>query len=223
MNSPKLVPLTTYREYLPIEMARRAADFSAEMRQRRSVRSFSPRPVPRAIIEDCLRAAASAPSGANLQPWHFVVVSDPQFKRQIREGAEKEEREFYEHRATKEWLADLAPLGTDANKAFLEIAPFLIVVFAQNYRVMPDDRKLANYYVTESVGIATGILIAALHHAGLVCLTHKPSPMGFLNEILKRPGNERPFLVLVVGYPAEDAVVPEIGKKGLQEITTWIP
>ena len=219
--SSNFVPLA-YREYSPEEMAQRAADFRAEMQQRRSVRAFSSRPVPREIIEDCLRAAGSAPSGANLQPWHFVVVSSPHLKRQIRQAAEKEEREFYHRRATPEWLADLAALGTDEHKPFLEDAPYLIVVFAQNYRLLADGRQAKNYYVSESVGIATGMLITALHHAGLVCLTHTPSPMGFLSQILGRPENERPFLVLVVGYPAADTVVPVIGKKSLAEIATFV-
>ncbi|MBI5651215.1 MAG: nitroreductase family protein [Chloroflexi bacterium] len=202
-------------------MAHRAASWRAEMQRRRTVRDFSNRPVPREIIEACLLTAGTAPSGANLQPWHFVVVRDPAIKRQIRAGAEKEEREFYTTRATPEWLADLAPLGTDADKPFLDIAPYLIVIFAEAYRVLPAGRR-ANYYVSESVGIATGLLIAALHHAGLATLTHTPSPMGFLNEILHRPKNEKPFLVLVVGYPAEDAVVPVLGKKALEEIATWV-
>jgi len=220
VDSSKFAPLTTYREYPLEEMQRRAADFRAEMQRRRTVRCFSNRSVPREIIEECVLTAASAPSGANLQPWHFVGVTDPKVKQQIRVGAEKEEREFYRHRATKEWLVDLAPFGTDADKPFLEIAPLLIVIFAQSCRVMPDGRKLANYYVNESVGIAAGLLIAAVHHAGLVCLTHTPSPMGFLNKILGRPENERPFLILVVGYPTDDVVVPTIGKKALNEIAT---
>ena len=222
MAVPQFVPLTSFREYPPEEMKQRAETFRAELQRRRSVRYFSNRSVPRAIIEDCLLAAGSAPSGANLQPWHFVVVSDPAIKRKIREGAEAEEREFYHGRATQEWLDDLASLGTDENKPFLEIAPYLIVIFAESYRVLPDDRTGKNYYVSESVGIATGMLITAIHHAGLVALTHTPSPMGFLNEILGRPKNEKPFLVLVVGYPAEDAVVPVIGKKSLDEIATWM-
>lgn len=222
MAVPQFVPLTSFREYPPEEMKQRAETFRAELQRRRSVRYFSNRSVPREIIEDCLLAASSAPSGANLQPWHFVVVSDPAIKRKIREGAEAEEREFYHGRATQDWLDDLAPLGTDENKPFLEIAPYLIVIFAESYRVLPGDRTGKNYYVSESVGIATGILITAIHHVGLVALTHTPSPMGFLNAILGRPKNEKPFLVLVVGYPAEDAVVPVIGKKTLDEIATWM-
>jgi nitroreductase len=151
-----------------------------------------------------------------------VVVADPEIKRGIREGAEQEEREFYRHRAPSDWLEALAPLGTDENKPFLETAPYLIAVFAERYGVAPDGRRMQNYYVTESVGLATGLLITALHHAGLATLTHTPSPMGFLNEVLGRPANERPFLLLVVGYPAEDAVVPDISRKRLEEITTFV-
>jgi iodotyrosine deiodinase len=222
MTEPKFVPLASYREYSLAEMKQRASAFRAEMQRRRTVRYFSPRPVPRDIIEDCLLVAGSAPSGANLQPWHFVVVGDPAIKRQIRAAAEKEEHEFYHGRATPEWLEALAPLGTDEHKPYLETAPYLIVIFAESYGLLPDGRKVKHYYVAESVGIATGMLIAAIHHAGLVSLTHTPSPMGFLNNILGRPSHEKPYLVLVVGYPAEDAVVPEIGKKPLEEITTFL-
>jgi len=221
MKAPKFLPLKTYREYLPEEMARRAAEFFAEINRRRTVREFSDRLVPLDVIEDCLRAAGTAPSGANLQPWHFVVVSDPEIKRQIREAAEEEERQFYSERAPQEWLDALAPLGTDEHKPFLETAPHLIAIFAQSYGVLPDGSHLKHYYATESVGIATGILISAIHHAGLVSLTHTPSPMGFLNELLGRPANERPFLLLVVGFPAEDAVVPDIGRKALREFVTF--
>ena len=157
-----------------------------------------------------------------MQPWHFVVVSDPAIKQRIRVEAEAEEHEFYTRKAPQEWLDALAPLGTDEHKPFLETAPYLIVVFAQSYGVLPDGRRVKNYYVQESVGIATGMLITAVHNAGLVSLTHTPSPMGFLNEILGRPANEKPFLILVVGYPAEDAVVPAIGKKPLEEIATFL-
>jgi iodotyrosine deiodinase len=220
MTEPKFIPLTTYREYPQEEMTRRAAAFLAEMQRRRTVRYFSNRPVPREIIENCLLAAGTAPSGANLQPWHFVVVSDPGIKRHIREAAEKEEYEFYHVRAPQEWLDALAPLGTDEQKPYLETAPYLIVVFAQSYGLLPDGRKVKHYYVSESVGIATGMLITAIHQVGLVSLTHTPSPMGFLNKILRRPSHEKPFLILVVGYPAEDAVVPEISKKTLDDIAT---
>ncbi|MCB9158398.1 MAG: nitroreductase family protein [Caldilineaceae bacterium] len=222
MTEPTFIPLPDYRSYPPAEMAQRAADFYAELRRRRTVRDFSERPVPREVIETCLRTAGTAPNGANLQPWHFVVVADPAVKRQIRVAAEAEEREFYSSRAPQEWLDALAPLGTDAAKPFLETAPYLIAIFAQSYGLLPDGRKVKHYYVAESVGIATGFLIAALHHAGLATLTHTPSPMGFLNEILQRPPHERPYLLLVVGYPADDAQVPAITKKPLDEIATFV-
>lgn len=219
---PSLIPLISYREYLPHEMAARAEAFYEELRLRRTVRDFSPRPIPRTVIETCLRAAGTAPNGANLQPWQFVVVTNPDVKRRIREAAEVEEREFYEHRAPPEWLAALEPLGTDWQKPFLETAPYLIVIFFKNYDVLPDGRKVKNYYAMESVGIATGFLIAALHHAGIATLTHTPSPMAFLNEILNRPKNEHPFLLLVAGYPAEGAPVPDIKKKALEEIVVFV-
>lgn len=222
MTKPKFIPLTGYREYPEEEMRRRAAEFYADMQRRRSVRDFSDRAVPRAIIEDCLRAANTAPSGANMQPWHFVVVSDPDVRRRIREAAEEEERAFYAERATSEWLEALAPLGTDEHKPFLETAPYLIAIFVQHYGLLPDGGKIKHYYAVESVGIATGVLITAIHQAGLASLTHTPSPMGFLNEILGRPENEQPFLLLVVGYPADDATVPDISKKSLEEIATFL-
>jgi nitroreductase len=203
-------------------MRARAADFLAELQRRRTVREFSSRPVPHDLIETCLRAASTAPNGANLQPWHFVAVSDPDAKRKIRAAAEEEERDFYERRAPPEWLAALEPLGTDANKPFLETAPYLIAIFYKNFDLLPDGRRVKNYYAQESVGIATGFLIAALHHAGLATLTHTPSPMAFLNQVLARPANEHPFLLLVVGYPADDARVPDIGKKPLEEIATFV-
>ena len=222
MSESAFVPLVGYREYPLEEMRRRSAGFRADMLRRRSVRQFSNRPVPREIIEDCLRAAGSAPSGANKQPWHFVVVCDPAVKRKIREAAEAEELEFYGERAPNEWLEALEPLGTDEHKPFLETSPYLIAIFAESYGIGPEGEKAKNYYVQESVGIATGVLITAVHNAGLVSLTHTPSPMGFLNEILGRPENERPFLLLVVGYPAEDALVPDIPRKHLGEISTFI-
>jgi iodotyrosine deiodinase len=220
-KEPILTDLADYQEYPVRDMRRRAAAFYADIRRRRTVRDFSPRHVPRKIIEDCLRAAGTAPNGANMQPWHFVVVSNPDIKRTIRVEAEKEEYDFYHHKAPQEWLDALAPLGTNEHKPFLETAPYLIVIFAQTYGVLPDGRKVKHYYAQESVGIAAGILITAIHHAGLVSLTHTPSPMGFLNKILRRPSNERAFLVLVVGYPAEDAMVPAITKKPLEEIATF--
>lgn len=221
MDAPRFVPLTTYREYAVEEMRRRAADFRAELERRRTVRQFSDRPVPRDIIEECLRAAGTAPSGANLQPWHFVVVSDPVLRRRIRAAAEVEERRFYAT-APLDWLDALAVLGTDEHKPYLETAPYLIVVFAQRYGLTHSGARVTHYYVQESVGIAVGLLVAAAHHAGLVSLTHTPSPMGFLNEILGRPPNERPMLILVVGYPAGDALVPTITKKSLAEIATFV-
>jgi nitroreductase len=201
-------------------MLARTTTFASELRRRRTVRHFSAEPVARELIEAAVWAAGSAPNGANLQPWHFVAISDPAIKSQIRTAAEAEEREFYANRATAEWLADLAPLGTDADKPFLETAPWLIAVFAQRWRLTPSGERRANYYVSESVGIATGFLIAALHHAGLATLTHTPSPMGFLNTILERPESEKPFLLLIVGHPADDAQVPSITKKDFAEICT---
>jgi nitroreductase len=212
------IPLPHYRGYPDDETQERAKAFADEMHRRRTVREFSPRPIPDGVIDACIRAAGSAPSGANIQPWHFVVITDPAIKARIREAAEEEEREFYANRATPEWLAALAPLGTDPNKPFLEIAPALVAIFGEAYGEREDGTKVKHYYVAESVGIATGLLIAAVHHAGLVSLTHTPSPMGFLNEILGRPARERPFLLLVVGYPAPDAVVPDITRKPLDAI-----
>lgn len=221
MNKENFVFHKDYIEYPIEEMRNRARSFYEDMKRRRTVRDFSDREVPREIIEDCIRAAGRAPNGANKQPWHFAVVSDPQVKKQIREAAEEEEREFYERRATDEWLQALAPLGTDASKPFLEKAPYLIAIFSQSYGMTDEGEKETHYYVKESVGIATGMLITAIHKAGLASLTHTPSPMGFLNEILDRPDNERPFLLLVVGFPQEDAKVPDINKKSLDEIASF--
>ncbi|MCK9192871.1 MAG: nitroreductase family protein [Nevskia sp.] len=222
MNIPQFLPLTTYQEYPQDEMQRRAHAFAEEMQRRRTVREYSDRQVPREIITEAVRAAASAPSGANLQPWHFVIVEDLAVRKQIREGAEVEEREFYSRRATPEWLAALAPLGTDENKPFLETAPYLIAVFYQRYGLDAAGQKFKTYYAPESVGIATGLLIGALHHAGLATLTHTPSPMGFLREMLHRPINESPFLLLVTGYPAENVQVPNIQRKPAAEIMTVV-
>jgi len=222
MSKHKFIPLSQYIEYDKDEMIERSRKFYNEIKRRRTVREFSDRLIPDEVIENCLMAAGTAPNGANKQPWHFVVVTNPQIKKRIREEAEKEEHEFYTNRATDEWLADLAMLETDENKPFLEVAPALIVIFGKSYDVDGQGNKLKNYYVQESVGIATGILITALHNAGLVTLTHTPSPMGFLNEILERPANERPFLILVTGYPAEGVKVPDIKKKSLDEIATFI-
>ena len=222
MSDYPTIPLSRYREYPIEEMRDRLEEFYADIDRRRTVREFSDRPVPRDIIETALRAANTAPSGANLQPWHFVVVSGAETKKKIREAAELEEQEFYTHRASEEWLAALEPLGTDEHKPFLETAPYLIAVFLQKYGELPDGRKVKHYYPTESTGLATGMLITALHRAGLATLTHTPSPMKFLNEILGRPKSERPFLLLVVGYPADDARVPDIGRKELEEFTSWV-
>jgi nitroreductase len=205
-----------------VEMQQRAAAFATALARRRSVRDFSVEPVPRALIETCVAAAASAPSGANQQPWRFVAIGDPAVKARLRIAAEAEEREFYERRAPPEWKAALAPLGTDANKPFLEAAPWLIAIFYEAYGIGPDGAREKRYYPMDSVGIATGMLIAALHLAGLATLTHTPSPMAFLNEILGRPDNERPFLLLVVGFPAQGVTVPAIAKKSLGEVLTFL-
>ncbi|MCY3856445.1 MAG: nitroreductase family protein [Rhodospirillales bacterium] len=223
MDKNPFVPLLDYREYPEAEMMQRARQFHLELKRRRTVRHFSNRSVPREVIENCLRTATTAPSGANLQPWHFVVVSDPETKRRIRQAAEEEERHFYRHRAPQEWLDALAPLGTDEHKPFLERAPYLIAIFAQKYGRLADGRRVKHYYPLESVGLATGMLIAALHVAGLATLTHTPSPMKFLNDILGRPkSSERPFLLLVAGYPDRNATVPAIGRKPLDEVVTYV-
>ncbi len=221
MNKPNFLPLTSYKKFSEEEIIIRSKDFYEDIKRRRTVRDFSDETVPREVIDNCILAAGTAPSGANLQPWHFVVVSDIKIKKQIRKAAEEEEKEFYTKRAPKEWLDALAPLGTDEHKPFLEKAPFLIAIFAKSFDVLPDGRKVKQYYSQESVGIACGILITAVHNAGLVSLTHTPSPMSFLNKILERPSNERPFLLLVVGYPEECAKVPDIKKKLLEEIVTY--
>ena len=215
------VPLD-FERLTPEEMHRRAQSFHAEISRRRTVREFSAEPVPREIIDHCLLAAGSAPSGANQQPWRFVAVQDTAVKQTIRFAAEAEEREFYERRVTDEWRAALAPLGTNADKLFLETAPWLIAVFYEAYGFAADGGKEKRYYPIDSVGIATGFLIAALHHAGLATLTHTPSPMAFLNSILGRPDNERPFVLLVVGYPVPDAQVPNIQRKSLNQIASFI-
>ena len=221
MPKPEYIPLETYQEYPQPEMVERATTFYQEIRRRRTVRDFSDRPVPREVIDQCILAAGTAPNGANLQPWHFAVVGDPAIKSEIRAAAEKEEQEFYDGRAPQEWLDALSHLGTDMHKPFLETAPYLIVVFSKAHDVREDGSKVKHYYVSESVGIATGFLIAGLHHAGMATLTHTPSPMKFLNKILGRPSNERPFVLLVVGYPADGAKVPTIEKKALNQTTTY--
>ena len=222
MSEARFVPLPGYEEWPADEMLRRARAFELDVKRRRSVRDFSERPVARELIEACLRAAGSAPSGANRQPWHFSVVADPAVKSAIRAAAEQEERRFYAERAPGDWLEALAPLGTDEHKPYLERAPCLIAIFAEAHGFTADGRRVKNYYVQESVGIATGFLIVALHQAGLATLTHTPSPMGFLNRLLGRPANERPFLLLVAGYPAPGAMVPAIEKKPLEDIASFI-
>jgi len=217
---PKFIPLV-FERLSPEEQSARAAAFLEAMRRRRTVRDFSSQPVPFSLIETAIQTAMTAPSGANRQPWRFVVVADPETKRRIREAAENEERAFYEHRAPSEWLEALAPLGTDWRKPFLEIAPYLIVVFRVDYGVATnaagEEVRSKNYYVLESVGIACGLLLSSLHLAGLATLTHTPSPMGFLSKLLNRPRNEKPYLLIPVGYPAPDAQVPDITKKPLAE------
>jgi nitroreductase len=211
-----------FERLAPAEQRTRLDAFRARMMTRRTVRHYSDEPVPQELIDNAIAVAGSAPSGANLQPWRFVVVRDPEVKRRIRAAAEVEERAFYATRAPAEWLEALAPLGTDADKSFLEIAPVLIVVFRIDYGLVRGvdgvERRIKHYYASESVGLACGMLIAALHVAGLATLTHTPSPMGFLTSILARPKNEKPFLLLPVGYPAPDAAVPAITKKRLDEI-----
>ena len=220
-ESDGFLPVPELPNYSDSERILRATRFYNQIRRRRTVRDFSDRPVPRQVIDKCVLAAGTAPNGANMQPWHFCVVLENAIKQRIRIAAEEEEREFYSSRATSAWLEDLAPLGTDSQKPFLEIAPVLIVIFAQTYRTDDDEEIKKNYYVAESVGIATGFLINALHDSGLATLTHTPSPMKFLNEILGRPKNERPYVVLVTGHPATEARVPNIQKKSLQEIATF--
>lgn len=220
MGVPELVPLAFER--LPeAEMRARARAFDGELQLRRSVRHFASDPVPREVIDDCVRAAGSAPSGAHKQPWTFVVVTDPELKRRIREAAEAEERENYGGRMNEEWLEDLRALGTTAEKAFLEVAPALIVVLRQAWGEDAGGRRRQHYYTQESVGIAAGFLLAALHHAGLATLTHTPSPMGFLARLLERPENEKPYLLIPVGYPAEGCEVPDLSRKDLEEIRVW--
>ena len=224
MNTPTFVPHSHFQEYPTEEMRERASSFYEDINRRRTVREFSDRPVPRDIIETCLLAAGTAPSGANLQPWQFVVISDPDIKKQIQVAAEEEEKAFYSGRAPAEWLEALAPLGTDEHKNFLTTAPYLIAIFAKSFDILPNGKRVKNYYVNESVGLAAGTLVTALHHAGLSSLTHTPSPMGFLNKVLDRPKNERPLILLVVGYPAEDAQIPThaMQKKSLGEIAVFL-
>ena len=219
-NSYPTIPLN-FKRITVEEMQQRAHEFRELVNQRRTVREYSEETVPIEVIENCLLAANTAPSGANRQPWHFAVVSNSEIKRKIRIGAEEEEEEFYTSRAPQDWLDALAPLGTDAHKPFLESAPYLIVIFAEKFSHDEEGKKLKNYYVTESASIATGILITALHNAGLATLTHTPSPMKFLNEILGRPTTEKPLMILVVGYPQNDTTVPAISRKPLEDFASF--
>jgi len=216
------IPYSSYKSLSIVEMQKRSEKFLHNIQRRRTIRNFSNKPVPVEIIKNCLKAAGTAPSGANRQPWHFSVISDLKTKQEIREAAENEEKKFYGGRAPDEWLEALQPLGTDEHKPFLEIAPYLIVIFSEVHGLDKQGEKINNYYVSESVGIATGILITALHNAGLATLTHTPSPMNFLRTMLNRGKNERAFLILVTGFPADDAKVPSISKKELRDYTTFI-
>ena len=211
-----------YQKYSEEEMLIRSRDFLSEISKRRTVREFSDKEIPKEVIENCIKSAGTAPSGANLQPWTFVAINDIKIKKIIREKAEEEEREFYDHRAPEDWLEAIEPFDTDANKPFLETAPWLIPIFVQKYRIEKRGEIVKHYYTSESVGIATGILINALHHCGLATLTHTPSPMNFLNEILDRPKNEKPFLLLVVGYPKAGIQVPQIIKKPLEQYSKFV-
>ena len=217
-----LIPLPHRESLNEKEMQQRAATFLAHMRTRRSVRQFSSLPIPRQVITHCLQAAGTAPSGANQQPWHFVVVEDPTCKRRIRQAAEEVERAFYTTHAPEDWLEALAPLKTNASKPFLENAPILIVAFAQRYGLTPQGETIKHYYVPESIGIAIGMLITAIHHCGLVTLPYTPQPMHFLSQILDRPENERPVMILPVGHPKPDATIPVIERKPLEQYTTFI-
>lgn len=221
MPAKKFIAYKSPSNYSGQEMIDKSNEFYQFIKKRRTIRDFSDKPVPREVIENCIKSAGTAPNGANLQPWQFVVVSDPKIKRTIRTAAEEEERIFYKEKAPKEWLEALEPLGTDDKKPFLETAPYLIIIFSKKVDILPDGRQVKQYYSIESAGIATGMLITAIHYAGLVSLTHTPSPMNFLNKILGRPSNEKPFLILVVGHPAKDAKVPDIKKKELEKIVEF--
>ncbi len=220
MSKTAFEPFAGLPQYTDEDQIRRSLEFYQHLKQRRTIRHFSDQPIPEQVIDYCLLSAGTAPNGANLQPWHFAVVKDAAIKHRIREAAEIEEREFYQERAPQEWLDALEPLGTDEHKPFLEIAPYLIVIFAKTLTMTQTGKAIKNYYTNESVGIATGMLITALHHCGVATLTHTPSPMKFLNEILERPRYERPFLILVAGFPAQDAEVPKITKYPLEQIRT---
>jgi iodotyrosine deiodinase len=226
MQKVKMINGYPFVEYLKEtygaeEMKKRSYDFYCRMDTRRSCRDFSDKPVPKEVIEHLLLTASTAPSGAHKQPWTFCVVSDAELKKQIRIAAEAEEKESYENRMSDEWLKDLAPIGTDWQKPFLETAPYLIIVFSRSYEVEANGHKHQNYYVKESVGIACGFLLAAVHHAGLIALTHTPSPMNFLSKVLKRPKNEKPFLLIPVGYAANECLVPDLKRKDLSAISSW--
>ncbi|GAB4286159.1 MAG: nitroreductase family protein [Ignavibacteriaceae bacterium] len=220
MKQPVMIPFDYSFSVDDSEMKKRSEVFFNLLSKRRTIRDFSDKPVPAEVILNCIKTAGTAPSGANKQPWHFVAVSDRLVKRKIRIAAEEEEHQFYTHRAPKEWLEALSPIGTDEKKPFLEKAPWLIAIFSKSYDLNENSKKIKNYYTTESTGIACGMLITALHNCGLVSLTHTPSPMNFLNEILSRPANEKPFLLLVTGYPAENATVPDLRRKELKEFVT---
>jgi iodotyrosine deiodinase len=222
MNNDYIPQPLDFTELAESEMEAKAAEFYQHIKKRRSVRDFSDKKVPDSVIKHALLAAGTAPNGANMQPWHFAVVSNPAVKKQIREAAEEEEREFYAEKAPEDWLDALSHLGTDAEKPFLERASHLIVIFLQKFTYDEDGNKLKHYYTSESVGIASGFLISALHQAGVATLTHTPSPMKFLNQILKRPKDERPYMILVAGYPEKDCMVPSIDKKSLEQIATFI-
>jgi nitroreductase len=215
------IPLPYISDYSDEQMIEKSYRFNQAIQKRRTVRDFSDKPVDKSIIENCIKSAASAPSGAHQQPWHFVAISNQEIKSKIRQAAEAEEKNFYQHRASEEWLKALEPLGTDTNKPFLEEAPWLIAVFAQRYGIDEQGNRVKHYYTPESVGIACGILITALHTSGLVTLTHTPSPMGFLKKILMRPDNERPYLLVVCGHPKTDAKVPNIKRKNLNDIASF--
>ncbi|MCL4114558.1 UNVERIFIED_CONTAM: hypothetical protein GTU68_061261 [Idotea baltica] len=220
MSNNDFIPLD-YSFSSANDSLRNSETFLKQCVRRRTVRDYADKPVSRQVIENCVRTAASAPSGANQQPWHFSLIQDADIKRQIRVAAEAEEREFYQSRATDEWLDALKPFGTNSDKPFLEIAPWLIAVFCQRYGLKPDGSQTKHYYATESTGIATGLLVTAIHNAGLASLTHTPSPMGFLSQILDRPENERAFVLLAVGYPATTCQVPNIQRKAFDKIATW--
>ncbi len=215
------IPLPYYSHYSDKIMLEKSQEFNQFLQRRRTVRDFSSKAVAKEVIEQCILAAGSAPSGAHMQPWHFVAISNKQIKAKIRAAAEMEEKEFYQHRASKEWLKALEPLGTDTNKPFLETAPWLIAVFAERYGLDAEGKRYKHYYTPESVGISCGMLISALHASGLATLTHTPSPMGFLKDILKRPTNERPYLLVVCGHPTDDAMIPDLSRNGLQKIASF--